>query len=229
MLATLLIGSACLSFIYYWYWINQSRIREFKKIAMANGDTYHGGREPKAFRDRILDSGHKLLQTGSIRRVRHLVEPVFLDGWMGIFEYEFDSAAHMDMNRFHAVMIESDKLPPIQFLIEHKWSVHKIKPKFGLKTKDIDFEMYPQFSERFFLSSDDETAVRNLFSDDVIRWFEGMERPYFFSLLPSNNLLLYARGGLEASKIETLKQDGLSLYKTLIGQNTAELGREHDW
>lgn len=58
--------------------------------------------------------------------------------------------------------------------------------------------------------------MRDLFSENVIRWFEEMERPYQLSLLPSNNLLLYADGVLLAEGIETLKQEGLSLYSVLM-------------
>ena len=38
--------------------------------------------------------------------------------------------------------------------------------------KDIDFEMYPDFSNKFLLMGDNESEIRSFFSDDIIRFFE---------------------------------------------------------
>src|SRR5690606_13919698 len=37
---------------------------------------------------------------------------------------------------------------------------------------DIDFKDYPNFSKNITLTSDYEVAIRNLFNDDLIRFFE---------------------------------------------------------
>jgi MFS superfamily sulfate permease-like transporter len=38
--------------------------------------------------------------------------------------------------------------------------------------KDIDFEMYPDFSNKFLLMGDNESEIRSFFTDDMIRFFE---------------------------------------------------------
>ena len=38
--------------------------------------------------------------------------------------------------------------------------------------KDIDFEMYPDFSKRFLITGRDEAEIRAFFSSDLIRFFE---------------------------------------------------------
>ncbi|MEC8324031.1 MAG: SulP family inorganic anion transporter [Bacteroidota bacterium] len=38
--------------------------------------------------------------------------------------------------------------------------------------KDIDFEMYPDFSNKFLLMGDNESEIRSFFTDDIIRFFE---------------------------------------------------------
>ena len=40
--------------------------------------------------------------------------------------------------------------------------------------EDIDFGDHPEFSKRFQLRSDDEEAIRNLFTDDLIGSFEAL-------------------------------------------------------
>jgi hypothetical protein len=41
--------------------------------------------------------------------------------------------------------------------------------------KDIDFEMYPDFSKRFLITGRDETAIRAFFNDELIRFFENRQ------------------------------------------------------
>ena len=38
--------------------------------------------------------------------------------------------------------------------------------------KDIDFEMYPDFSKKFLIMGNKESEIRSFFTDDVIRFFE---------------------------------------------------------
>ena len=41
--------------------------------------------------------------------------------------------------------------------------------------KDIDFEMYPNFSKRFLITGRAESEIRNFFTDDLIRFFENRQ------------------------------------------------------
>ena len=47
---------------------------------------------------------------------------------------------------------------------------HKIASALGFH--DIDFERRPEFSGRFLLRGDDESAIRRLFDDAKLRFFE---------------------------------------------------------
>jgi len=38
--------------------------------------------------------------------------------------------------------------------------------------KDIDFEMYPDFSNKFLLKGNNESEIRSFFKDEIIRFFE---------------------------------------------------------
>jgi hypothetical protein len=38
--------------------------------------------------------------------------------------------------------------------------------------KDIDFEMYPNFSKRFLITGKNESEIQAFFTDDLIRFFE---------------------------------------------------------
>ena len=38
--------------------------------------------------------------------------------------------------------------------------------------KDIDFEMYPNFSKKFLLMGENESEIRSFFTDEIIQFFE---------------------------------------------------------
>ena len=38
--------------------------------------------------------------------------------------------------------------------------------------KDIDFEMYPDFSKKFLIMGSKESEIRSFFTDEIIRFFE---------------------------------------------------------
>lgn len=226
---------AILIITYFRHRQEQKRIAKFEQFAMATNDNYYHGEQSKQFYNRLAGSGHELFQIGSDRKVNHLFEVPFNQGEMIVFEYQYTYGGGDDdgIHRYHAVLIDSAALPTIQFLLEPKLFKHQIKAKLGLKSTDINFEMYPDFSKRFFLQGEDEAAVRSLFSDDVIRWFENQIHSYQASLHPSS-LLLYWGGALRFEGIEILKRDGVTLYDQLAGPTKLgtvgkEYRDEHDW
>ena len=38
--------------------------------------------------------------------------------------------------------------------------------------KDIDFDMYPDFSDKFLITGNKESEIRSFFTDETIRFFE---------------------------------------------------------
>ena len=47
--------------------------------------------------------------------------------------------------------------------------------------KDIDFEMYPNFSKRFLITGKHESEIQAFFTDDLIRFFESHQIYHFES------------------------------------------------
>ena len=41
--------------------------------------------------------------------------------------------------------------------------------------KDIDFEMYPDFSKKFLLMGNNESDIRSFFTEEIIRFFENQQ------------------------------------------------------
>ena len=53
--------------------------------------------------------------------------------------------------------------------------------------KDIDFEMYPDFSKKFLLMGNNESEIRSFFTEEIIRFFESQ---YIYHIESSGNALL---------------------------------------
>lgn len=60
------------------------------------------------------------------------------------------------------------------FAMEKEGRLEKIFDRVMALTgfKDIDFEMYPDFSKRFLITGKEEAKIRSFFTDDLIRFFE---------------------------------------------------------
>jgi len=68
------------------------------------------------------------------------------------------------------------KLPkkiPI-FTMEKEGVLNKIVDRVRSYTgyKDVDFEMYPEFSKKFLILGNNESEIRSFFTDEIIRFFE---------------------------------------------------------
>lgn len=63
---------------------------------------------------------------------------------------------------------EGMDLPMFTLRPENIW--HKIGSMFGMQ--DIDFESHPKFSKRYLLKGPDEEAIRELFTPEVLDFFE---------------------------------------------------------
>jgi hypothetical protein len=65
-----------------------------------------------------------------------------------------------------------------QFIIDKEGLFDKIFERvkvFSGKSRDIDMKHFPGFSSKFLLTGEDEEAIRDFFTDDLIRFLEDNE------------------------------------------------------
>jgi len=74
------------------------------------------------------------------------------------------------------MVLKINKEIPV-FTMEKEGLFEKIFDKVMAFTgfKDIDFEMYPDFSKRFLITGRDEAEIRAFFNDELIRFFENRQ------------------------------------------------------
>ncbi len=74
------------------------------------------------------------------------------------------------------MVLKLNKKIPI-FTMEKEGVLEKIFDRVMAYTgyKDIDFEMYPDFSKKFLIMGNSESEIRSFFTDEVIRFFENQQ------------------------------------------------------
>lgn len=117
-----------------------------------------------------------LFHIGHGKRIRNLMErnDQGVQSWLYDYQYTVGGGqnAHTHNQTVFQFQTERLKLPP--FILRPENVFHKIGQSFGYK--DIDFEPFPEFSKKYLLRGDDETAIRKFFNQEVIRWFEVEKR-----------------------------------------------------
>jgi hypothetical protein len=119
-----------------------------------------------------------------------------------------DLAVGRGKNR-SAMSVASFKFPTVfpRFVFCPETLIWRLADKVGYK--DIDFEDAPEFSRRFFLHSDDETAARALFTRDLRSAFEANIAPGLFVCASGLWLTVYRPNKmLSVEQTRELRQQG---------------------
>jgi len=92
-----------------------------------------------------------------------------------IADVTFSEGAAFTAETFNTTLmiLKLNKTIPI-FTMEKEGVLEKIFDRMMAYTgyKDIDFEMYPNFSNKFLIMGNNETEIRSFFTDEIIRFFE---------------------------------------------------------
>lgn len=107
------------------------------------------------------------------RSIEHLLSERNTDRPARLFDYRYTTGSGDDKHRWIQTIAAFDlgdgaSLPAFTMAPESFW--HRIGERFGYP--DIDFEPYPEFSARYRLKGADEDAVRRLFRDALLGFFE---------------------------------------------------------
>ena len=98
-----------------------------------------------------------------------------LDVSWEIADVTFSEGAAFTAETFNTTLmvLKLNKKIPV-FTMEKEGVLEKIFDRMMAFTgyKDIDFEMYPNFSEKFLIMGNKESEIRSFFTDEIIRFFE---------------------------------------------------------
>ncbi|WCO01696.1 SulP family inorganic anion transporter [Psychroserpens ponticola] len=130
-----------------------------------------------------------------------------------LFDIEFSEGEFIakEVIRTSMLHIVLDKSIPV-FTLDRESLFDKVYALAGFS--DINFEHHQDFSKRFHLVGEDREAIKTLFNDDVIHFFES--NPYYHIESNGNCLLIFSKQRLASTKeIKALLDFGKRLKQVI--------------
>ena len=198
-------------------WYESKRSEALRSVALSLGMSCEDGRNIDATQ---RFGSFQLFSQGSDKKVRNCMSGT-IDGIdVTTFGYEYtvvgdDVSATL---RQTVVVFRSNELSLPNFELRPRERSDKVlfgerfdKLVFG-ERKDIDFHSHPDFSESYFLTGNDESAIRHVFSRSVLGYFEIYK---FWSVEGRDDLLLlcYRHGArLRPDEIKFFLDKGRAVF-----------------
>jgi hypothetical protein len=188
----------------YTNFIEKKRTEELELIAKKLGFSFSkSGRES-------TESTHKNFELFSLGHSKELKNEMWgkdLDFTFSIFGYSYRTGHGQNTMLYNQTVLslQCKDLNLPKFDLKPEDTIYKIAQIFGYQ--DIDFEAFPFFSKKYLLRGDDENKVRELFSPDVIKYFEQNQNICVES--QGSNLIFYKKSKRsEPEEIHTFYKDG---------------------
>ena len=143
-----------------------------------------------------------------LREVRPEVE-------FGIFDYNYRIGTGENRHSItQSVMYFCSKTIDLpKFTVYPKMRFQKILWVFGIIQQGIDLGTHPQFAKQYVLTGDDEAAVRDLFCDELLEFFEGQKNQINVQG-HDHQLLLYRHGQrIAPDQVEQFMVEGFEIFK----------------
>ncbi|HEY5824420.1 MAG TPA: SulP family inorganic anion transporter, partial [Cyclobacteriaceae bacterium] len=169
---------------------------ELRKFAELNDYVYYPQkiRNLMKYKDFPIQKGNKILYEENI------LAKYLENGKIEASDITLSEGALQEQNDTHITVLHISEidinLPDFALEPEGLWS--KFSELAG--GKDIDFANHPGFSKKYYLRGENETTIRNFFSESLIHFFENREEMHVEC--HKNKLLIYKkRDLLESSEI----------------------------
>ena len=153
------------------------------------------------------------------RKVNHIYNQVANESdTINLFDIEFSEGEFIakEVVRTTMLYIELSEPAPI-FTLDKEGFLQKIYGLAGFD--DIEIENHPDFSNRFYLLGEDETAITNYFEDDLVHFFES--NPYYHIESNGDHLLIFDKERLASIReIKALLDFGSRLQVRLTNKGS---------
>lgn len=116
----------------------------------------------------------ELFSKGDSRRMTNMLYGDTGDVEMGVFDYRYSTGSGKNRHTYHqsVIFIGSDELNVPQFFLGPENFFHRMANWFGYD--DIDFDTHPKFSDAYLLRGPHEQKIRQLFTPQLLEFFEQM-------------------------------------------------------
>ena len=116
---------------------------------------------------------------------------------LSIFDIEFSEGEFIAKETVRTTMLHitlDEEIP--EFTLDREGFLEKVYAFAGFK--DIPIQEHSDFNKRFYLLGEDEVAIKTLFNNDIIHFFES--NPYYHIESNGNSLLIFSKERLASIK-----------------------------
>ena len=196
----------------------ERRRRELQDLALRHEMSFY---EKDDWGMKALLKDFSLFRTGHSRRLFNILYSAtdFLEEKTAVFDYRYTiQAGNTPVTHFQTVFFIQSKLLSLpQMLLKPENFFHKVGTWFGMQ--DIDFEEYPDFSDKYLLQGEEELRIRRAINEDVSRFFL-VQRKWSMESL-GYYLIVYKRKHLIAApELSHFLEKGMELYGYLKSNNS---------
>ena len=133
-----------------------------------------------------------------------------------VFDYRFTIGHGQGAHTWRqtVMLFESDQMRFPRFALRPENVFHKIGQVFG--HQDIDFTSHPEFSKRYLLKGDSEPHIREIFSSEVLSFYE-TDRKLSTEAAGQQLIHYRARKRVEPEKFTDFIREGVQVLTLLRG------------
>ena len=191
----------------------KQRTEALQAVATSIGLTFAG-----APSDSFLPSLSKfaLFSHGHSKKARNLMTGIIDGIEMSIFDYRYTTGGGKNSHTHHqtVLLLRSPALDLPAFSLRPEHVFHKIGKAFGYQ--DINWDTHPVFSDKYLLRSSDELAIRDVFTSDILEYYE--ERPGLSTEANGGQLIFFrASKKVKPEDLPGFLKNGLHIYALFAG------------
>jgi len=195
---------------------NKKRKEKMKKTALTLGLSYID----KAQDDFLSPlKTFKILSEGHSRKAYNLMQWKKQDINCSIFDYRYVSGAGQNTATYSqsVFLAQTDKLNITKFSMTPESIFNKIGDK--LTKNDIDFDRYTNFSKKYHLKGKDEDAVRKVFTDEILQFFEHRKERVSIEA-EGDKIVIYTRSkDIDPKDLAAFKDESLKIVTLFLKNN----------
>jgi hypothetical protein len=194
------------------YWVEKKRTEKLRLVAEEIGLTFYPKGDSNTFKSL---SGFHLFSQGHSKKLKNLMLGEANDIEVKIFDYQYTTGSGRSSHTWNQTIVcfYSPELELPGFALRPETFFDRIGSLFGYQ--DIDFDTHPLFSKSYLLRGKNEQAIRNLFQESVLSYYEDHSG---LSTEGGGNYLIFYRASkkVKPENIRSLLEEGfevLGLFK----------------
>ena len=187
----LLIAAIVFAIVAFAFQLEKKRREELKTAAVRMAFSF----SPEKDANLPLSIGNMSIFTkGYGRKAYNIMKGEMMRNHWTVFDYKYTvgggKSSHTYSQTVASAQLHDMSLP--KFSLGPESFFHKIGDMLGYK--DIDFDSNPEFSKRYLLKGPDESAIRKLFTHDIMHYFEKRTAGTINVETDKNNIIVYTSG-----------------------------------